>query len=60
MNVTCVIQSPEVTRETHVTFVLAMVTVMNTLVHLAIKLVRMALKQRKPALSSVIEIASRE
>ena len=59
MNVTCVIQSPEVTRETHITFVLALVTVLNTLTHLAIKLVRMALKQRKP-LSSVIEIASRE
>ena len=59
MNVTCVIQSPEVAKETHITFVLAMVTVLNTVVHLGIKLVRMALKQRKP-LSSVIEIASRE
>ena len=60
MNVTCVIQSPEVAKETHITFVLAMVTVLNTVVHLGIKLARMALKNRKPALSSVIEIASRE
>ena len=57
MNVTCVVQSPQEVRENHVTFVLAFVTVFNTVVHLTIKLLRMAYKGRKPV-SNLVEVAS--
>ena len=47
MNVTCVVQSPGQQQESHLTFVLALITLANTSVHILLKVVRIFIKRVK-------------